>query len=87
MVAMGKWSGQDPLEIPATLAHSTGVFRRLANYTTEEVEQKLSTYNKLIVVRHPFERLLSAYRNKLESKHNSSSYFQERFGKRIVKVS
>lgn len=46
----------------------------------------LGTYDKLIVVRHPLERLLSAYRNKLEAKYESSKYFQARFGKKIVKV-
>lgn len=88
MMSMGIWSGEtrDPLEIPASLAHSVGVFRTLSNYTYQEIEDKLATYSKLIVVRHPFERLLSAYRNKFESKHNSSAYFQDRFGKRIVKV-
>ncbi|XP_012261286.2 carbohydrate sulfotransferase 11 [Athalia rosae] len=85
MTAMGKWKGEDPLEIPATLAHSATVFRRLSNLGVDEIFDKLSSYDRLIVVRHPFERLLSAYRNKLEAKHNSSMYFQERFGKKIIK--
>ncbi|XP_015182782.1 PREDICTED: carbohydrate sulfotransferase 11-like [Polistes dominula] len=86
MVATGKWPGNDPLEIPADQAHSPGVFLRLSNYTLSEIEQKLLAYDKLIVVRHPFERLLSAYRNKLEAKNEKSSrYFQTRFGKKIIK--
>ncbi|KAK2587762.1 hypothetical protein KPH14_003870 [Odynerus spinipes] len=86
MVATRKWPGNDPLEIPADQAHSPGVFQRLSNYTLSEIEKKLATYDKLIVVRHPFERLLSAYRNKLEAKHEKSSrYFQTRFGKKIIK--
>lgn len=86
MIATGKWSGNDPLEIPADQAHSPGTFRRLNNYTLPEIEKKLATYDKLIVVRHPLERLLSAYRNKLETKHEKSArYFQTRFGKKIVK--
>lgn len=87
MIATGKWSGNDPLEIPADQAHSPGTFQRLNNYTLPEIEKKLATYDKLIVVRHPLERLLSAYRNKLETKHEKSArYFQTRFGKKIVKV-
>lgn len=87
MIATGKWPGNDPLEIPADRAHSSGVFRRLSNYTLAEIEERLATYDKLIVVRHPLERLLSAYRNKLEAKHEKSAkYFQSRFGKKIIKV-
>lgn len=87
MIATGKWSENDPLDIPANLAHSASSFQRLNNFTMTEIEEKLSTYNTLIVVRHPFERLLSAYRNKLETRDEKSSrYFQTRFGRKIVKV-
>lgn len=87
MIVTGKWPGNDPLEIPADQAHSPGTFQRLSNYTLPEIEKKLATYDKLIVVRHPLERLLSAYRNKLEAKHEKSAkYFQSRFGKKIIKV-
>jgi len=87
MIVTGKWLGNDPLEIPADQAHSPGTFQRLSNYTLPDIEKKLATYDKLIVVRHPLERLLSAYRNKLEPKHEKSAkYFQSRFGKKIIKV-
>ncbi|CAK9817069.1 Carbohydrate sulfotransferase 11 [Anthophora plagiata] len=86
MVATGKWPGNDPMEIPAYQVHSPGTFSRLSNYTLPEIERMLATYDKLIVVRHPLERLLSAYRNKLEAKHEKSSrYFQTRFGKKIIR--
>lgn len=86
MIATGKWPGNDPMEIPADQAHSPGTFQRLSNYTLPEIERMLVTYDKLIVVRHPLERLLSAYRNKLEAKHEKSSrYFQTRFGKKIIR--
>lgn len=87
MVVTGKWPGNDPMEIPADQAHSPSTFQRLSNYNLSKVERMLATYDKLIVVRHPLERLLSAYRNKLEAKHEKSSkYFQTRFGKKIIKV-
>lgn len=87
MIATGKWPGNDPLKIPADQAHSSNTFQRLSNYTLPEIEKKLATYDKLIVVRHPLERLLSAYRNKFETKYEKSAkYFQSRFGKKIIKV-
>lgn len=86
MITSGKWNGSDPLEIPADQAHASRI-ERLSNYTVPEIQDKLINYDKLIVVRHPLERLLSAYRNKLEARHEKSSkYFQERFGRKIIKV-
>lgn len=87
MIATGKWKGNSALEIPADLAHAANTFQRLSNFTLPEIRAKLADYNKLIVVRHPFERLLSAYRNKFETKREKSSgYFQSRFGRKIIKV-
>ncbi|KAG8036506.1 hypothetical protein G9C98_003828 [Cotesia typhae] len=86
MIATGKWSGNNPLEIPGNLTHAAGTFKRLSNFTMTEIERKLSNYDTLIVVRHPLERLLSAYRNKFETKDEiSAKYFQTRFGRRIIK--
>ncbi|XP_008550441.1 carbohydrate sulfotransferase 11 [Microplitis demolitor] len=86
MIATGKWSGNNPLEIPGNLTHAAGTFKRLSNFTMLEIERKLSNYDTLIVVRHPLERLLSAYRNKFEAKDEiGSKYFQNRFGRKIIK--
>ncbi|XP_014214402.1 carbohydrate sulfotransferase 11 [Copidosoma floridanum] len=88
MIAMGKWrkDSSSALEIPADLAHAPNTFRRLSNYTPSEIRARLASHDKLIVVRHPLERLLSAYRNKFEAKHErSSAYFQSRFGRKIIK--
>lgn len=87
MIATGKWRGNTALEIPANLAHAPNTFQRLSNFSLPEIQAKLADYNKLIVVRHPFERLLSAYRNKFETKREKSTgYFQSRFGRKIIKV-
>lgn len=45
----------------------------------------MDNYAKLLIVRHPLERLLSAYRNKFESRTNSSSQFQQEIGRSIIK--
>ncbi|KAF4529090.1 hypothetical protein B566_EDAN018221 [Ephemera danica] len=54
----------------------------------EIAEEAFRTTMKLLMVRHPFERLISAYRDKLENKDNrhqhGTMHFYETFGKKIV---
>ena len=38
--------------------------KRLETFSNEEISRRLKTYFKFLVVRHPFERLLSGYRDK-----------------------
>jgi chondroitin 4-sulfotransferase 11 len=85
MILQQKTNVTDVANIPASLAHSQGMFMKLVNYSSSDVRNILKTYTKFIFVRHPFERLLSAYRNKLEQHYESSKYFQRRYGRYIVK--
>ncbi|XP_013136089.1 PREDICTED: carbohydrate sulfotransferase 11 [Papilio polytes] len=86
MILASKWNGTDVLAIPASLAHSPGMFRNLSTVPKEDRQIMLDNYNKMIIVRNPFERLLSAYRNKLEGDTQSAKYFQDRVGKRIIRA-
>ncbi|XP_065349461.1 carbohydrate sulfotransferase 11-like [Cloeon dipterum] len=86
MVLMQKTNVTKVLDITASLAHSQNMFMKLINYTTPEVEHMLKTYTKFTFVRHPLERLLSAYRNKLQQNYESSRYFKQRYGRLIVRL-
>ncbi|XP_041350541.1 carbohydrate sulfotransferase 11-like [Gigantopelta aegis] len=57
----------------------------LSDLNTDEIRVVIREYFKFIIVREPFERLLSAYRNKLEAQTNSSRFFHLRFGRKIIK--
>jgi len=85
MVVMGKANTTDPLAILADDSHRTHVFRRLDNYTSEEIRYRLDHFMKFMFVRHPLERLLSAYRNKFNQNYSSSEYFRSRYGRQIIK--
>lgn len=85
MILTGATNTTNVVSIPATKAHDRLSLLTLSNFTYAEIKYLLKSYTKFLFVRHPFERLLSAFRNKLEYKYNRSMYFHNRFGKYIVK--
>ena len=48
---------------------------RLNTFSPEEISKRLNTYFKFLVVRHPLERLLSAFRSKFGSPDKTDSFF------------
>lgn len=73
----------DPMEIPSNEAHIPSNLKTLNQYSIAEINHRLKNYLKFLFVREPFERLVSAYRNKFTLKYNSS--FHKRFGTRIIR--
>lgn len=74
---------RDPLAIPANEAHVSGNLRTLSEYSTSQINQRLRSYLKFVFVREPFERLVSAYRNKFTRSYNTA--FHKRYGTKIVR--
>lgn len=85
MVLTGRSNTTNVVSIPASLAHNESSHQRLSDIPTSQLPPILSTYTLFVMVRHPFERLLSAYRNKLEDNQASAKYFQSIFGRHIIK--
>ncbi|XP_029102200.1 carbohydrate sulfotransferase 11-like isoform X2 [Scleropages formosus] len=83
MVLTGKGHHSDPLKIPANEAHVPGNLRTLSEYPTSEINRRLRSYLKFIFVREPFERLVSAYRNKFTRRYNNA--FHKRYGTKIIR--
>ncbi|RMC03038.1 hypothetical protein DUI87_20231 [Hirundo rustica rustica] len=83
MVLTGRGKYSDPMEIPANEAHVSSNLKTLNQYSIAEINHRLKNYMKFLFVREPFERLVSAYRNKFTQKYNTS--FHKRYGTKIVR--
>lgn len=85
MVLTGRSNTTHLIDIPASDAHADGTLKRLSDLPKGRIKKILKNYNAFLMVRHPFERLLSAYRNKLEGDLPSAKYFQKRIGRHIIR--
>ncbi|XP_066947276.1 carbohydrate sulfotransferase 11-like [Macrobrachium rosenbergii] len=87
MILSGKSNSTDPLSIRSYVPHEEGVLTRLSSFRSRSfvLNEKLKTYTKFLFVRHPIERLVSAYRNKLVINSTSAADFKKRFGVDILR--
>lgn len=74
MVLTGLATPTNLVDIPGSVAHADNSTLRLSQLSNADINYCLNHYTTFIMVRHPFERLLSAYRNKFENTY--SQYFQ-----------
>ena len=66
--------------------HNKTYFRRLNNYTDDEIRYRLNNYTKFMFARHPIERLVSAYRNKFVNNNPIlDAWYLSAYGRRIIK--
>ncbi|XP_070192518.1 carbohydrate sulfotransferase 11-like isoform X2 [Littorina saxatilis] len=87
LVLSGKVKVNNVLDITAVEVHNRykDVIPLLSNYPKSEIKYRLDNYYKFMFVREPFERLLSAWRNKFHSNVSSSLYFRKQFGRSILR--
>jgi hypothetical protein len=70
MVLMGNASADELYNVSTNAfvhVHKPDVFKSLGAFKASEIRRRLQTYTKFFFVRHPLERLLSAYRNKFQT--------------------
>ncbi|XP_044261612.1 carbohydrate sulfotransferase 11-like isoform X3 [Tribolium madens] len=83
MVLTGVTSATNLIDIPGSVAHNENSTLKLSQLQNDTISNCVNTYTTFIMVRHPFERLLSAYRNKFETTY--TQYFRIRYGKDIIR--
>ena len=71
--------------IPRNMVHEENSMRKFEPYSVSDViRHGMGNYTKLIFVRHPFERLVSAYHDKFAN-GNSSTVYQLGIGTQIIR--
>ncbi|KAI1904293.1 hypothetical protein AGOR_G00004180 [Albula goreensis] len=68
-------------EIKHDAVHYGNHLKRLDSFDHQGIAWRLETYTKVLFVREPFERLVSAFRDKFE---NPNTYYHPVFGKPII---
>ncbi|MBN3309879.1 CHST8 sulfotransferase, partial [Amia calva] len=68
-------------DIQHNTVHYGNHLKRLDSFDHRGISQRLETYTKVLFVREPFERLVSAFRDKFE---HPNSYYHPVFGKPII---
>ncbi|KAL7885562.1 hypothetical protein AOLI_G00058570 [Acnodon oligacanthus] len=68
-------------EIQHEQVHYGNHLKRLDSFDRQGIAYRLKTYTKVLFLREPFERLVSAFRDKFES---PNSYYHPVFGKPII---
>ena len=80
LVLQGKYKKVE--DVPGRSAHAQSLVK-LSSLPDKDIKQRLDKYTNFIFVRHPFARVLSAYRSKFLQPNKS---FQKHAGVRIIKA-
>lgn len=82
MMLTKKTDVTDVSRIDSDSAHKNNRMLTLEKYSGAEIDFRLKNYMKFTFVRHPFERLVSAYNNKLVE---DNSFYHMNYGRRIIR--
>lgn len=69
------------LDIPHDIVHFHNQLQHLSHFELDDVLQRIRTHTKVLFIRDPFERLVSAFRDKFE---NPNNYYHTAFGRAII---
>ncbi|XP_069494935.1 carbohydrate sulfotransferase 8-like isoform X1 [Ambystoma mexicanum] len=75
----------DPSEISHAFVHNTSLLRRLTSYPHATQTEMLRNYTKVMFTRDPFQRLISAYKNKFLHSEGSG-YYSKVIARKIKKL-
>ncbi|XP_071760814.1 carbohydrate sulfotransferase 8-like [Centroberyx gerrardi] len=81
LMILGGSTASSIRDIPHNTVHTDNHLHRLQSYNRANIDRVLHSYTKVLFVREPFERLVSAFRDKFES---PNSYYHPLFGRPII---
>ena len=61
-------------------------FKFLNDYSAEDIKYRIRNYYKFIFVRHPIERLVSAYKDKFMRSNKWTKHFHRKYGRDIIRT-
>ena len=86
LILTGRMNTTDPQNLTPKMVHSGHYDTRLSSYSSKEISYRLNNYRKVIFVREPLMRLLSAFRNKFANRRSNTSKFHKMYGNKIVQA-
>ena len=80
----GRMNVANPLNLSKKIVHAPRSHTLLSSFSSKEREYRLENYRKVIFVREPLVRLLSAFRSKFL--HLQENKYHKKYGRRIVQM-
>ncbi|KAM9836066.1 carbohydrate sulfotransferase 10-like [Aulostomus maculatus] len=74
-------------DVPESIVHSQwrSGLKRLSSFSSQEIEHRLKTYFKFFFVRDPFERLVSAFKDKFKDNPRDEPWYKNEIAPAIIR--